>query len=755
MSVIDWLLGTPLGKVLYFCYWLLGNYGLAIVVFTLFTKIVLFPLSMLAQKNAIIMARLKPQLEDIKRRFAGNSSLILEEQQKLYKTNHYSALKGSLPLLVQIPLILGVISVVYHPLKHVLGLSTSVITSLVAKAAVLLGVPEADLGYSGQTRVLELVQTNPDAFTPVVSADIVSRIQSVDLHFLGLNLGDVPSWGSVTMIWPIASALSALALCLYQNRYYVLQRFAGPGSRIGITAFMVAFSGYFAAILPGAFGLYWTVGNLLGIAVVWLCNVIDDPRKKVDYSTIVTWAPLSREERAVKRAAARFAAAKGREDRRLFRAAGHKEVIFYSEGSGFWKYFAGIINQLAHDGIHVHYVTSDAEDKVFSRRSDHLTPYYVGAKALIPFMMQLDADIVVMTLPDLEKYHIKRSLVRKDMEYIYLDHGVGSFHLMLREGALDHFDTIFCNGPNHVAEVRQTEDVYDLAPKKLAEVGFPLFDDMIASLEAQGGFPVNDPPVALIAPSWQPENILELCLDETVTPLVEAGFHVIVRPHPEFVKRFGDRVRAMQVNFADHIDSGAVEIQTDFSSSSTVYNANVLVTDWSTIAAEFCFTTLKPTIFINTPMKVMNHNWERIAAVPLEISLRDEVGVSLEMDDLGRIGEVARDMADNPGRWHDVIEEVRARTLFNLGHSAQAGATYIENGLETRRRALAVREAEDAVLEGRSTPSQEALLADEEARQTREEIEALRDQASELRAMADAVADEADAREAQLEAAHA
>ena len=754
MPVIDWLLGTPLGKVLSFFYWLLGNYGLAIVVFTLFTKVVLFPLSMLAQKNAIIMARLKPQLDDIKRRFEGNSSLILEEQQKLYKDNHYSALKGSLPLLVQIPLILGVISVVYHPLKHVLGLSASVIQSLVAKAAVLLGVSEADLGYSGETRVLEVVQTNPDGFTGVISADVLSQIQAVDLSFLGLNLGDVPSWGSVTMIWPLASALSALALCLYQNRYYVLQRFAGPGSRLGITAFMVVFSGYFAAVLPGAFGLYWTVGNLAGIAVVWLCNVIDDPRKKVDYSAIPTPPKLTSQERALKRAEAKVATAKSREDRRLFRATGHKGVVFYSEGSGYWKYFAGVIDQLTSDGVTVHYVTSDPNDKVFSRRSDRLVPYFVGAKALIPFMMQLDADIVVMTLPDLEKYHIKRSLVRKDVEYIYLDHGVGSFHLMLREGALDHFDTIFCNGPNHVQEVRETEEVYGLAPKKLVEVGFPLFDDMISSLEAQGGFRVNDPPVVLIAPSWQPENILELCLEGTVTPLVEAGFHVIVRPHPEYVKRFSDQIKAMRETFSASISSGAMEIQTDFSSSSTVYNANVLVTDWSTIAAEFCFTTLKPAIFINTPMKVMNHNWEKIAAVPLEISLRDEMGVSLDLDDLGKISEVAKDMADNPDRWRSKIEEVRKHTLFNLGHSATKAAAYIESGVEKRRHGLALAEAEEATYEGRATPEQAALLAAEAARLDREEVEALRGQARELYIMADAIVAQADAREAELEATH-
>ena len=51
-------------------------------------------------------------------------------------------------------------------------------------------------------------------------------------------------------------------------------------------------------------------------------------------------------------------------------------------------------------------------------------PLYIGEKKLITLMMKLDADVVVMTMPDLENYHIKRSYIRKDIEYIYIPHGM-------------------------------------------------------------------------------------------------------------------------------------------------------------------------------------------------------------------------------------------------------------------------------------------------------------------------------------------
>ena len=169
---------------------------------------------------------------------------------------------------------------------------------------------------------------------------------------------------------------------------------------------------------------------------------------------------------------------------------------------------------------------------------------------------------------------------------------MASFHLMYRKGALDHFDTIFCYGPSNIAEVRETEKRYGLPPKTLVKTGFPLLDSMLDRVQALG--PVqNQPPVILIAPSWQKDNILELCLPETLDPLLAAGYRVIVRPHPEFVKRFPAKIQAIQDQYRDW-EGDRLEIQTDFSSNKTVYTADLVITDWSSIAQEFSYATKKP-----------------------------------------------------------------------------------------------------------------------------------------------------------------
>ncbi|MDL2289661.1 YidC/Oxa1 family membrane protein insertase, partial [Clostridia bacterium OttesenSCG-928-F22] len=127
MGIINTIIGVPLGWLMWLCYTLISNYGLAIIFFTLLTKVIMFPLSIWVQKNSIKMVKLQPAVNRIMARFAGNRDRIAEEQLALYKKEHYRPLAGVIPMLIQIPIILGLISVVYNPLQHLLHLNPDVI----------------------------------------------------------------------------------------------------------------------------------------------------------------------------------------------------------------------------------------------------------------------------------------------------------------------------------------------------------------------------------------------------------------------------------------------------------------------------------------------------------------------------------------------------------------------------------------------------------------------------------------------------
>ena len=693
MELLNLLLGVPLGYLMYLCYRLTGGYGMSIIVFTVLTKIILFPLSLLSQKNSIKMVKIQPRLDDIRIRNEGNIELIMQEQRRLYKEEGYSTVIGILPLLLQIPLILGLINVIYNPLQHLLHVSPDVISLLADKTMELTGV--ADMGYGGQLTIMETVQKHPEAFLalPGVS-EIVEQIKQADLMFLGINLSEVPKWASATVLVPLLSGASALILSLVQNSVNVLQKEQGAVGKWAMTIFLVVFSGYFAFVVPSGIGVYWIFGNLLSILVTYICNWVYNPRKYIDYENRPQKPKLTKEEREQIRLQKKLARKREREDYRRFFSQ-KKQLVFYSEASGFYKYFERLIDYIINNSdIVVHYVTSDYSDRIFNNEDLRIQKYYIGPKLLIPFMMKMDADMVVMTTPDLEKYHIKRSIVRKDVEYVYLDHGMSSFHLTLREGALDHFDTIFCYGPNHITEVRQTEEAYGLPPKKLVETGYGLLDTLLENVAKLP--PVeNEVKQILIAPSWQKDNILEYCLDEVLSQLLHKGFKVILRPHPEFVKRFSGKMKSIETKYQQDIGDDFI-IETDFSSNSTVFMSDLVITDWSTIAHEFSYATKKPSLFINTPMKVMNPNYKRIAAVPLDISLRDQIGISVDTDKLDTLLDKVNYLLSKREEYRQKITDVMQENIFNIGSSAEKGGAYI---IETLKEKKAQREKAERELE--------------------------------------------------------
>ena len=115
-----------------------------------------------------------------------------------------------------------------------------------------------------------------------------------------------------------------------------------------------------------------------------------------------------------------------------------------------------------------------------------------------------------------------------------------------------------------------------------------------------------------------------------------------------------------------------------------IMEADLLITDWSAVAWEFSFTTLHPTLFINTPMKVMNPDWQKIETVPVNISLREVIGRSIDPDKLDRLGSVMRELLRDPAGWESKIERIRSEMIFNLGHSSEVGAEYILSRIRAR-----------------------------------------------------------------------
>ena len=678
----------PLGYLMKWCWMLVGNYGLAIILFTLATKIVLLPLSVWIHKNSIQMVKIQPDINFLKANHYGDMDTIADEQAKLYKKHHYRPMLSLVPLAVQIILLLGVVEIIYHPLDYLFSLNADTVRAM----ADVCGIATDTSSY--QLALIEAVKGGSlDGVAELAS--VIEPIKSFDGEFLGFNLSTVPSeaWG-IYILMPIIAGLSSFLMCWTQNMSNVLQQEQSKLNQYGMTVLSVGISLYLGIGVPAGIAWYWVAGNLLSIAQMYALNAVINPKKYVDYDALEKSRKALADIEALesgKKRDPKYKEHKAREkqDYKRFFHVVNKHLVIYSEKSGFYKYFEAIIDSLLKkSNIVVHYITNDPDDAIFelAKTEPRIKPYYIGLKKMIPLMMRAEADVIIMTTPDLDKYFIKRSIVKKDIEYVYVPHDMMSVHMGFREGALDAFDTIFCTGPHIIREVRATEKVYGLPEKTLVEFGYPFADKLIAAGEEERKTHVSGPrKEILIAPSWQEDNLLDSCIDSLIENLYCGDYHITVRPHPEYVKRYGARMQAI-VDKYSHLVGDGLSFELDFTANKSVYSSDILITDWSGVALEYCFATKRPAIFVNTKIKCMNPNWEKIDCIPVEISLRDIVGVSIDKERLGECPAIVKELFDRADEYEVKISEVLKKHIFNQGHAGEVGADYLLDTLVKKRK---------------------------------------------------------------------
>ena len=695
MEFLTDILGVPLGYIMQFCHFLLSDYGLAIVLFTLLTKIVILPVGIWVHKNSIKMVKIQPAINRLKAKFFGDGERIAEEQSKMFKEQKYNPFASLIPLAIQIILLLGVVAVIYHPFQYVFRTPDAVVEEMYEIADV-----DTESNYA-EINLVQAVQQKPELFedfaqTSSEAKEAVKNAGEFDLNFFGFDLSWTPSavlkTNPVAILAPLLAGLSSWFLCHMQNKINVLQSEQSKANKYGTMIFSVALSLYLGFFVPAGVALYWMASNLFGILQIVLLNAIIPPKKYVDYEEL----EASRKELAALNALGGekkgiFAkdpnAKREKADYKRFFSITNKHLVFFSEKSGFYKYFENIIEALLKNtNVTIHYVTNDPNDKIFEKaeKEPKIKAYYIGPKKIITFMMKMDADIVVMTTPELDSLHIKRSYVKKDVEYIYTFHAAASTHMCVKEDAHDNFDTIFCVGPHQVEEIRAAEKLRNLKEKTLVPVGFGVIDNLI---EMYDKMEKKEKPMKqiLIAPSWQEDNIFDSCLDEILPQLLHKGNKVIIRPHPEYVKRFKGKMDAIVEKYKDEVGED-FEIELDFSSNRTIWESDLIMTDWSAIAYEFSYATKKPTLFINTPMKVLNPNYKLIPCVPAEIAWKDQVGISLELNEVNKVGDTVAELLGNPEKYEAKITEALNRNIFNIGHSGLEGAKYIYNRIVEKQK---------------------------------------------------------------------
>ncbi len=292
------ILMTPFSLLLRFFCQVFNSYGVALFLFTLVVKIILFPLSIKGKRSMIKTSLLSGQVQEIQKRYANNPERANQEIQKLYTENNASMFGGCgwsfLPLLILWPLY----AIIRRPFKYLMMLTEN------ATTAVATALGWADFTPVGTNELLLASRLNAGtleaAKTAAASAGATTTglfgMFVINFNFLGIDLTKVPSltfwssdlfksgdiWGAVGLfLLPVISAaLSVVSMIVTQKTNQMSQNQEQNNSMnwsmMLISPLMSLWIGF---TLPAGMCIYWIANSLL----IMVQEVIAGKMLKKDY----------------------------------------------------------------------------------------------------------------------------------------------------------------------------------------------------------------------------------------------------------------------------------------------------------------------------------------------------------------------------------------------------------------------------------------------------------------------------------------
>lgn len=265
--------GSILGYLLWFLYTIFRNYGIAIILFTIILKAVMFPMSVKQQRSMASQAKLADKQKELQKKYANNQQKYNDELMKLYEKEGVKPGSGCLMTLIPFPIMLGIFYSVIMPLSNTLHIAADTVTQATDYISRIPGVASASgLGLYPELQIIKHFQVLKPNLTMFSAADL-DKIEffSNGFRFLGLDLLSSPQGsGFLSFLWiiPVLSLVFSFGTQFYTNKVM------GQATQTGCTkAMMYVFpliSVYWAFIMPAAVGMY----NIISILTSFLQTVV-------------------------------------------------------------------------------------------------------------------------------------------------------------------------------------------------------------------------------------------------------------------------------------------------------------------------------------------------------------------------------------------------------------------------------------------------------------------------------------------------
>ncbi len=239
-----------------------GNFGLSIILFTIIVKFITFPLLYKQTKSMNEMQKIAPMEAEIRKKYKDNPEKMNMKLMELYSQHKINPLGGCLPLLIQLPIILAMFYIVRQPLTYIKQMPVNEIKPYAEK------IVAADLRAAGKNekQIEEQVKKLNDKLVRNYEIQVANENKLMDMNFLGVNFGDVPSKNVKNKPYLLVIPFVTLALAIYQNKRMIKKSNMTP-EQIEMQKTMMwmspIMSTYISYIMPVALGVYWFLGGVI------------------------------------------------------------------------------------------------------------------------------------------------------------------------------------------------------------------------------------------------------------------------------------------------------------------------------------------------------------------------------------------------------------------------------------------------------------------------------------------------------------
>lgn len=347
----------------------------------------------------------------------------------------------------------------------------------------------------------------------------------------------------------------------------------------------------------------------------------------------------------------------------------HPMVIF-SDDKRYWNVMEPVCRELDKRGVDVIYMTASEDDPALNNPYGHIHGEFIGegnrAFAKLNF---LRANVVLATTPGLDVYQWKRS---KDVDwYVHILHApveVAGYRMF----GIDYYDAILVSGDYQTRDVRAMEKLRNLPAKEIVEIGIPYMDEMKKRLECSGPVAPH-PTTVLVAPSWGPSAIFSKFGGKIIDKLVQANYHVILRPHPQSYKSEKEMLDKLM---AAYPESEQIEWNRDNDNFEVLRRADIMISDFSGVIFDFALLFDKPIIYADTKFDKGPYDCWWLDTPFWTLEALPKIGEKLTEENFDTLGALIQQCLENE-RYAQGRDWARAQTWIHPGEGAVRAADYL------------------------------------------------------------------------------